>query len=80
MRKIGGVLLVGLGVILILFGIFRILDVLVVFFSAEQSTYGAGFVAGTLVAVVLIVAVGREAIKKGRKFFDPSENPEATGK
>jgi hypothetical protein len=66
MRKLGGVILLLVGVIFIGLATLKGLGTLNVLLSTETSTYGVGFIAGSLVAVVLLSYFGVKLVKKGR--------------
>ena len=73
MKKIGGVLLVILGIALILIAILRAVNTVLIFFSAETSAYGIGFLVGTIFVVVLFTLLGIKSFKKGRQLISKSE-------
>ena len=76
MRKIGGVLLIVIGVILILFASLRAVGIFIIFLGGEQTAYGFGFITGTVVFVILFIALGIKTIKKGRTLFAAKETNE----
>lgn len=76
MRKVGGVLLIALGVILLVVAALRAISVLLMFFGGESTAYGIGFIAGTAVVVVLFAALGLKAMKKGKSLFGGESNSE----
>ncbi len=61
-----GVLFVGLATL-------KGLGTLNVLLSTETSTYGTGFVVGSLVAVVLLSYFGVKLVKKGRVLVSSTE-------
>ena len=68
MKKLGGVMLIILGAVLILYGILHITDVLMGFLSTEDS-YSMPHIAGRFLITVLVIALGSKAITKGRRLF-----------
>jgi len=73
MRKLGGVIVLVIGVILIGLAVLRGLDTLGVLLSTEISTYGTGYMVGSLVAVVLLSYFGVKLVKKGRNLMRPPD-------
>ncbi len=73
MRKLGGVIVLLIGVILIGLAVLRGLDTLGVLLSTETSTYGTGYMVGSLVAVVLLSYFGVKLFKKGRNLIHPPD-------
>ncbi len=76
MKKLGGVTLMTIGAILILFAILRTLNVFMVFLSEEQTSYGVGFITGTVLVVILLIVLGLKVIKKGKSLFIGTSNTE----
>ena len=73
MKKLGGVILMLIGVVFVGLATLKGLGTLNVLFSAETSTYGTGFMVGSLVAVVLLSYFGVKLVKKGRALVSSSE-------
>ena len=73
MKIFGGALLITIGVILILFAALRSLSVLMTFLSGEQTVYEIAFAVGSIIIVILFIALGLKAIKKGRALLSTSE-------
>jgi hypothetical protein len=74
MKKVGGVFLIAIGVILIGFGLLRILTVAMTFTNGADSAYGIGFLAGTFVVTILFALIGWKAIGKGRAMFSSGQS------
>ena len=68
MKKFGGVMLIILGVVLILYGILHIADVLMDFLNTGGFD-SAPHIAGRFAITVLVFALGGKAITKGRSLF-----------
>ena len=62
-----------IGVVFVGLAILRGLGTLNVLLSTETSTYGAGFVVGSLVVVVLLSYFGVKLVKKGRALVSSTE-------
>ena len=71
MRKLGGVIVLVIGVILIGLAVLRGLDTLGVLLSTEISTYGTGYMVGSLVAVVLLSYFGVKLVKRSKFNASP---------
>lgn len=73
MKILGGAILIAVGFILILFSALRSISVLITFLSGEKTAYEIGFTVGSIIIVVLIIALGLMAVKKGRIIFSTSK-------
>jgi len=76
MRKLSGIILIIVGVILIALAALRAFSVLTIFLNAEASAYGGGYFAGTVVMLILFSFLGIKAFKKGRGMFKSSKPKE----
>ncbi len=72
MNKLGGVFLMLIGVVFVGLAILRGLGTLNVLLSTETSSYGIGFMVGSLVAVVLLSYFGVKLFKKGKSLMAPA--------
>lgn len=70
MKKFGGFLLMGIGILLILIAVARAINVSMIFMDSGASAYGIGFIAGTLIMLILFSALGIKAFKKGRTLVN----------
>lgn len=73
MRKLGGIILIIVGVILIALAALRAFSVLTIFLNEEASAYGGGFFAGTVVMLILLSFLGFKSFKKGRRMLQSPE-------
>jgi len=73
MKKLGGITLIIVAVILIALAALRAFDVLAIFLNEEASAYGGGFFAGTVVMLILLSFLGFKSFKKGRGMLKSPE-------
>ena len=69
MKKFGGVLLIGLGLVLIIFPLIRLIAIVLEFVDKGASAYGIGVLVGSVFGTVLMGLLGFMALKRGRKIL-----------
>ena len=74
MKKLGGVLLIIIGVVLILLAVLRIVSVLFVTLESEMTAYSVGTLVGLAVIVILLLVFGLKSIKKGKSMYSGLRN------
>lgn len=74
LKKLGGVLLVIIGVVLILLAVLRIVSVLFVTLESEMTAYSVGTLVGLAVIVILLLVFGLKSIKKGKSMYTGLRN------
>ena len=78
MGKLGGVMLVGLGVIMFLFSAFRLLVALLALLGGELSSYQVGVAIGGSLFSFLVAFIGYRALKLGLSLMRPPTKPESS--
>jgi hypothetical protein len=68
MRKVGGYLLAGLGVIFILFGVLGFIETGYFILTSESSAYDIGFIVGRCTVLIIVIALGYRAFKKSKSY------------
>ena len=68
MRKVGGYLLAGLGVVLVLFGALGFIDTGYFVLTSESSAYDIGFIVGRCTVLIIVMLLGYRALKKSKSF------------
>lgn len=69
MKTIGGVLLAAIGAFLIIAPLLRFGVILMGVFGSAQSAYGSGYLIGSLLGTLLMLALGVKAFRKGASML-----------
>ena len=69
MRAIGGTLLAAIGAFLVIAPLLRLGFIFMGAPAPAQSAYGSGYLAGTILGTLIIVALGIKAFRKGASML-----------